>query len=145
RGAFAAMQPLVKPGGSFSIFVHAHGNRTLYAMNRLIRGWTSKASYRTSWNFSMALTWLGKALERIPMAGPMLYIMGRQIIFFSPDQHNNFDHYSAGFTSFHRKEEIREWYAGWDDVAIRYNGVASESLYARGTKPTGPTGPLSSA
>jgi hypothetical protein len=65
----------------------------------------------------------------------MLYLMGRQVLFFSPDQHNNFDHFSAGFTSFHRKEEIRSWYQGWDDVAVRYAGVANESIYARGTRP----------
>ena len=48
---------------------------------------------------------------------------------------NNFDHFSAGFTSFHRKEEIRDWYDGWNDVAVRYAGVANESIYARGTRP----------
>ena len=81
------------------------------------------------------LTAAGRVLERIPFAGPMLYMMGRQILFFSPDQHNNFDHYSAGFTSFHRKDEVRSWYGAWDDVVVRYNGVASESIYARGTRP----------
>jgi hypothetical protein len=60
------------------------------------------------------------------------------VLFFSPDQHNNFDHYSAGFTSFHRKDEIRGWYAGWDDVVVRYAGVASESIYARGARPQAP-------
>ncbi len=134
-GAFKAIQPLVKPGGFFSIFMHAQGNRALYAMNRWIRAWTSKASYRTTWNFCLVLTALGKLLEKIPFVGPVLYIAGRQVIFFSPDQHNNYDHYSAGFTSFHRKEEIRQWYAGWDDVAVRYQGVASESIYARGSRP----------
>jgi hypothetical protein len=78
---------------------------------------------------------MGKVLAKVPFVGPMLYLMGRQILFFSPDQHNNFDHYSAGFTSFHRKEEIRGWYAGWDDVAVRYQGVANESIYARGSRP----------
>jgi SAM-dependent methyltransferase len=133
--AFRALQPLVKPGGFFSIFMHAQGNRVLYAMNRVLRSWTSRASYTTTWRFSLALTAVGKVLENIPFVGPMLYILGRQILFFSPDQHNNFDHYSAGFTSFHRKEEIRDWYAGWDDVAVRYAGVATESIYARGAKP----------
>jgi len=78
---------------------------------------------------------MGKVLEKIPFVGPVVYIAGRQVLFFSPDQHNNYDHYSAGFTSFHRKEEIRGWYAGWDDVAVRYQGVASESIYARGARP----------
>ena len=27
------------------------------------------------------------------------------------------------------------WYAGWDDVAVRYQGVAAESIYARGARP----------
>lgn len=134
-GAFRAIQPLVAPGGFFSIFVHGQGNRVLYAMNRTLRRWTSAASYRTTWRFSQVLTAAGRVLAHIPMAGPMLYIMGRQVLFFSPDQHNNFDHYSAGFTSFHRKEEVRGWYDGWDDVVVRYNGVASESIYARGTRP----------
>jgi SAM-dependent methyltransferase len=135
RGAFKAMQPLVKPGGFFSIFVHGQGNRVLYGVNRGLRAWTAKAPYGTTWRFSQLLTGAGKALEKIPFIGPMLYLMGRQVLFFSPDQHNNFDHYSAGFTSFHRKEEIRRWYEGWDDVVVRYAGVANESIYARGTRP----------
>jgi SAM-dependent methyltransferase len=135
KGAFNAIQPLVTPGGFFSIFVHGQGNRALYATNRWLRAWTAKASYRTTWNFCLVLTAMGKVLEWIPFLGPVLYIAGRQVLFFSPDQHNNFDHFSAGFTSFHRKEEIRGWYAGWDDVAVRYQGVASESIYARGARP----------
>jgi SAM-dependent methyltransferase len=135
KGAFHAIQPLVKPGGFFSIFMHGQGNRALYATNRWIRSWTAKASYRTTWNFCLLLTGLAKVLLAIPFLGPVLYLAGRQVIFFSPDQHNNYDHFSAGFTSFHRKEEIRGWYAGWDDVAVRYQGVASESIYARGARP----------
>jgi SAM-dependent methyltransferase len=135
KGAFQAIQPLVKPGGFFSIFMHGQGNRALYATNRWLRAWTAKASYRTTYNFCLLLTGLARLLLMIPFAGPVLYIAGRQVIFFSPDQHNNYDHFSAGFTSFHRKEEIRGWYAGWDDVAVRYQGVASESIYARGARP----------
>src|SRR2546427_8371672 len=78
---------------------------------------------------------MGKVLEKIPFVGPVLYIADRQVLFFSPDQHNNYDHYSAGFTSFHRKEEIRGWYAGWDDVAVRDQGGAAESIYAQGARP----------
>ena len=69
---------------------------------------------RTTWRFCRLLTAAGKILEKVPFVGPMLYLMGRQVLFFSPDQHNNFDHFSAGFTSFHRKEEIRGWYKGWE-------------------------------
>lgn len=139
-GAFRRIQPLVKPGGFFSIFMHGQGNRVLHAANRLLRAWTAKAPYKTTWRFSLVLTAAGKLLEKIPFAGPMLYLAGRQILFFSPDQHNNFDHYSAGFTSFHRKEEIRDWYSGWDDVAVRYAGVANESIYARGSRPAADPG-----
>ena len=135
KGAFHAIQPLVKPGGFFSIFMHGQGNRVLYATNRWLRAWTAKASYRTTWNFCLVLTGIAKVFLAIPFLGPVLYLVGRQVIFFSPDQHNNYDHFSAGFTSFHRKEEIRGWYAGWDDVAVRYQGVASESIYARGARP----------
>ena len=99
---------------------------------------TGEKAYGTTWRFSQVLTALGRVLDRIPFVGPVLYLVGRQVIFFSPDQHNNFDHFSAGFTSFHRKEEIRGWYAGWDDVAVRYQGVASESIYARGARPLAP-------
>jgi SAM-dependent methyltransferase len=134
-GAFRAIQPLVRPGGLFSVFLHGQGNRVHHVVNRALRAWTSKASYNTTWRFSLVLTGIGKVLTSVPFVGPMLYLMGRQILFFSPDQHNNFDHYSAGFTSFHRKEEIRGWYAGWDDVAVRYAGVANESIYARGARP----------
>lgn len=135
KTAFARLQPLVKPRGFFSIFIHGQGNRALHAVNVGLRRWTAKASYRATWNFCLLLTAVGKLLAKIPFVGPVLYLVGRQVIFFSPDQHNNFDHYSAGFTSFHRKEEIRAWYDGWDDVVVRYAGVATESIYARGTAP----------
>jgi SAM-dependent methyltransferase len=137
RGAFAAIQPLVKRGGFFSIFVHGQGNRVLYATNRTLRRWTARSSYAATWRFSQALTAIGKVLVSIPFAGPMLYLMGRQVVYFSPDLHNNFDHFSAGFTSFHRKDEIRGWYSGWEDVVVRHAGVANESIYARGAKPAG--------
>ncbi len=135
KGAFERIQPLVKSGGIFSLFIHGQGNRVLYATNRWLRAWTAKASYKTTWRFCLVLTAFGKLLEKIPFVGPVVYLVGRQILFFSPDQHNNFDHFSAGFTSFHRKEEIRGWYSGWEDVAVRYSGVASESIYARGARP----------
>jgi SAM-dependent methyltransferase len=135
HAAFTAVMPFVREGGSLSIFVHGQGNRALYAVNRLLRALTTRASYATTWRFSLVLTALGKTLQTIPFLGPVCYLVGRQVVFFSPDQHNNFDHYSAGFTSFHRKEEVRSWYQDWEDVAVRYAGVANESIYARGTKP----------
>src|SRR5207248_7109039 len=85
-GAFKAIQALVKHGGMFSIFVHGQGNRALHATNRWLRAWTAHASYGTTWRFCQGLTLLGRILERIPFLGPMLYLMGRQVLFFSPDQ-----------------------------------------------------------
>jgi SAM-dependent methyltransferase len=134
-GAFASVSKTVRPGGSFSIFVHARGNGVLHRSNLFLRGFTAKASYKTTWRFSRALSALGQLLDRIPYAGPMGGIMLRQIFYFSSDQHNNFDHYSAGFTSFHTRDEVEAWYRGWDEVMVRFSGVACESLYARGTKP----------
>src|SRR4051812_32767123 len=94
KGAFQAIQPRGKPGGFFSIFMHGQGNRALYATNRWIRAWTAKASYRTTWNFCLLLTGLAKAMLAVPFVGPVVYLAGRQVIFFSPDQHNNYDHFS---------------------------------------------------
>ena len=81
------------------------------------------------------LTGCAKVLQRIPLAGPLAGSTLRQLVYFSPDQHNNFDHYSAGFTSFHHRLEVLDWYRGWDEVIVRLQGVAEESIYARGTKP----------
>lgn len=134
-GAFRSVGRTVRRGGSFAIFVHAQGNRALYFSNRTLRRWTSKASYKTTWRFSRVLSTIGRTLDRIPLAGPLALITLRQLVYVSSDQHNNFDHYSAGFTSFHRREEVEDWYRGWDEVMVRFNGVANESLYARGTKP----------
>ena len=47
KGAFERIQPLVKSGGIFSLFIHGQGNRVLYATNRWLRAWTAKASYKT--------------------------------------------------------------------------------------------------
>jgi len=55
KGAFERIQPMVKPGGFFSIFMHGQGNRVLYATNRWLRAWTAKASYTTTWRFCLML------------------------------------------------------------------------------------------
>lgn len=122
-------------GGTLHIFVHAQGNRVLYAMNRLIRSVTSRAPHRLVWYFSLCLTYFARVLLAIPLFGPMLFLILRQIVFFGPDQHNNFDHYSAGYTSFHTKAEVQSWFDGWEDVIVSVRGIANESIYARGRKP----------
>ena len=33
------------------------------------------------------------------------------------------------------KDSVRGWYGDWEDVAVRYAGVATESIYARGRRP----------
>ncbi len=137
-GAFRAIGELVRPGGWLAIFVHGRGNRVLYATNRLVRRFTSRASYSATWRFSAFLTAVAKVLTSIPFVGPVLYMDLRQVLFLQPDLHNTFDHYSAGFTSFHTRDEVRDWYRGWADVVVRLVGVATESIYARGTKPERP-------
>jgi SAM-dependent methyltransferase len=134
-GAFRSVAKTVRPGGSFAIFVHAQGNRVLHSMNRFLRRFTSRASPKTTWRFSRVLTAWARLLQHIPLLGPLAGITLRQMVYFSPDQHNNFDHYSAGFTSFHHRLEVLDWYRGWDEVIVRLQGVAEESIYARGTKP----------
>ena len=88
-GAFRSVSTHVRPGGSLHIFVHAQGNRALYAMNRFLRSFTAKASYKTTWGFSQVLTGVAKFLSMIPLAGPLAGVTLRQLIYFSPDQHNN--------------------------------------------------------
>ena len=41
-----------------------------------------------------------------------------RVIFVSPDVHNMFDAYTAGYTSFHDRDEIEDWYRshGFDCV-----------------------------
>ena len=136
KGAFMSIKALVKPGGWFGIFIHAQGNRVLYFMNRTLRSWTSRASYRTTWNFSLgahrrrqgsredsdgrarcSTSWAGRCCSSRPISTTTSTTT------------------APGFASFHRKEEIRGWYGDWDDVAVRYAGVATESIYARGRRP----------
>ena len=135
RGAFKAIQPLVKSGGMFLDLRARPGQPDAVCDEPLAARLDGEGVVRHDVALLPGAHGRRQGLEKIPLAGPMLYLMGRQILFFSPDQHNNFDHFSAGFTSFHRKEEIRGWYDGWNDVAVRYAGVANESIYARGTRP----------
>lgn len=132
--AFKNLLNYLKPGGEIAIFVYAKGNPILYFMNKTLRNNISKLPTKLIWYLTNIPTIFGKALHLFPYFGSFVHNILLQFVFFSQDHHNNFDAYSAGYTSFHTKEELKEWFQDLDDVIIIQTGAAKESLFARGTK-----------
>ena len=71
-------------------------------------------------------------LFKIKFFGPWMSDLVNRFVFVSSDVHNMFDAYTAGFTSFHGRGEVEQWYreAGFDCVVEEH--LNRTSLYCIG-------------
>jgi SAM-dependent methyltransferase len=116
--SFNSLAKCVKTDGFMSVYLYGKGNPLLYRVNSFLRNrffqaWPHKLIY-----YLVVLIAIPCQVFRIPFFGPwMLDFIGR-FVFVSYDVHNMFDAYTAGYTSFHKKSEVEEWYRsnGFDCV-----------------------------
>jgi SAM-dependent methyltransferase len=118
KESFDNLARCVKPGGFISLYVYGKGNRLLYRVNnflrnRLFRRWPHRLVYALC-----VLIAIPSHIFRIKFFGPWMLDFVNRLIFVSPDVHNMFDAYTAGYTSFHDRDEIENWYRshGFDCV-----------------------------
>ena len=132
--AFAKLATCVKEGGFLSVFLYGRGNRLLYRVNSFLRNrFFQKWPRRLVYYLCVAVAVPCQAFK-VPFLGPWALDFVTRFVFVSPDVHNMFDAYTAGFTSFHDKSEVEEWYkqAGFDCVVEeRLNRT---SLFCIGTR-----------
>jgi hypothetical protein len=71
---------------------------------------------------------------KVKFLGYFLRDLVNRVIYLDNDVHNMFDAYTAGWTSFHEKEEVEQWYqkAGFDYIVESH--LNRTSLYCIGRK-----------
>ena len=84
-----------------------------FLRNRFFQKWPHKLVY-----YLCVLIAIPCQIFRIRFFGPWMLDLIDRLVFVSPDVHNMFDAYTAGYTSFHEREEVQEWYRanGFDCV-----------------------------
>ena len=114
--AFYSLAKCVKEGGFLSLFIYGKGNRVLHTVNCFLRNrffqkWPRRLIY-----WLCVLIAVPGQIFRIKFIGPWMNDFVCRFIFVSADVHNMFDAYTAGYTSFHERREVEQWYrnAGFD-------------------------------
>ncbi len=118
KESFYNLAKCVTKQGFISLFLYGKGNPILYRVNCFLRNrffqkWPHKLVY-----YLCVLIAIPCQIFRIKFFGPWMLDFIDRLIFVSPDVHNMFDAYTAGYTSFHERKEIEEWYRanGFDYV-----------------------------
>lgn len=110
RASFNNLAKCVKGKGYLSVFVYGKGNVVLYKVNTFLRNrffqkWPRKLVY-----LLCVLIAIPGQVFRVKFFGPWMCDFITRFIFVSHNVHNMFDAYTAGWTSFHEKEEVEQWY-----------------------------------
>jgi len=109
-GAFRNLAKSVRPNGFFSLFLYGKGNPILYRVNSFLRNkmfskWPHKVVYGIC-----AMIALPCQIFRAKVVGHWLRELTNRFIYVDSNLHNMFDAYTAGWTSFHDKDEVVQWY-----------------------------------
>lgn len=134
KESFYDLAQCVRQQGFFSLFLYGKGNPILYRVNdflrnRFFQNWPHKLVY-----YLCVLIAIPCQIFRIKFFGPWMLDFIDRFIFVEPDVHNMFDAYTAGYTSFHEKSEVEEWYRtnGFDCVVE--SQLNHTSLFCLGRK-----------
>ena len=134
KESFDGLAKCVKKHGFLSLFLYGKGNSILVKVNSFLRNrffqkWPHKLVY-----YLCVLIAIPCQIFRIKFFGPWMLDLINRFIFVSPDAHNMFDAYTAGYTSFHEKSEVEEWYRvnGFDCVVESH--LNHTSLFCIGRK-----------
>jgi len=126
-GAFRNLAGCVRPNGFLSAFLYGKGNPILYRVNVFLRNklfskWPHKVVY-----WICAMIAVPCQIFRVKQVGPWLSELINRYVFVSSNVHNMFDAYTAGWTSFHDRNEVEQWYRSnkYDCVVVSANNCTS--------------------
>jgi SAM-dependent methyltransferase len=104
--AFYNLARRVKKDGFISMFLYGKGNPILYKTIIYLRNYLfQKLSHRAIY-YLCVLVAIPCQIFRIKLFGPFILDLINRFIFISPNVHNMFDAYTAGWTSFHEKMKL---------------------------------------
>jgi SAM-dependent methyltransferase len=132
--SFSSLAKCVGPNGFFSVFLYGRGNPLLFRINnflrnRLFHGWPRRAIYGLC-----VVTAIPAQVFRIKLIGSWLSDLVNRVVFVSADVHNMFDAYTAGWTSFHDKQTVAQWYAENGMESVIDSQLNHTSLYCIGRR-----------
>jgi SAM-dependent methyltransferase len=109
-GAFRNLAKCVRFDGFFSVFLYGKGNPILYRVNSFLRNklfskWPHKVVY---WICVMIA--IPCQIFRVKQVGSWAREVINRFIYVDSNIHNMFDAYTAGWTSFHERDEVEQWY-----------------------------------
>jgi len=134
KASFGSLVKCIKRQGFISLYLYGKGNALLYRVNSFLRNrffqrWPHKLVY--GFVFLVAIPC---QVFRIRFFGPWMLDFISRFVFISYDVHNMFDAYTAGYTSFHDRREVEDWYRsnGFDCVVESQSNHTA--LYCIGRK-----------
>jgi SAM-dependent methyltransferase len=115
---FHMLAQCVKTGGFLSVYLYGKGNWVLWRVNsflrnRLMRHWPPRLVY-----WLCILVAIPCQVFKIKLVGWYIKDLVTRVIFVSDNVHNMFDAYTAGWTSWHERQQVIGWYRqeGYDCV-----------------------------
>jgi SAM-dependent methyltransferase len=134
KESFDNLVRCVKKEGFMSLYLYGKGNSLLYRVNSFLRNrffqaWPHKLVY-----YLAVLIAIPCQLFRVPFFGPWMLDFITRFVFISYDVHNMFDAYTAGYTSFHEKREVEEWYRSNGFDCVVESQLNHTSLYCIGRR-----------
>jgi SAM-dependent methyltransferase len=137
HASFCSLARCLGGDGFLSAFIYGRGNRLLERVNRFLRN-----RFFRHWPHSLVyglcvLVAIPGQVFRLKFVGPWMLDFVTRFVFVSPDVHNMFDAYTAGWTSFHDKEEVKRWYRENGMDCVVDSQLNNTSLYCIGRKVSG--------
>jgi SAM-dependent methyltransferase len=132
--AFANLARCVKAKGFLSMALYGKGNPVLYRTNFFLR---NRLFHKLPHWLTYYLCWLMAVpcqIFRVKFVGPWMLDLVNRFVFVSPDAHNMYDAYSAGWTSFHERAEVEQWYRNGGFECVVEPVLNDTCLYAIGRK-----------
>jgi len=134
RESFLALSDLVADGGFFSCFLYGKGNPVLNSVNLYLRNnFLQRFSRKNIMIFCRVLSIPYYILRSIKVLGPWIMDLMLRFVFIG-NVHNMYDAYTAGYTSFHTRDEVEEWYRTAGFEAVIESRLRGTALYCIGRK-----------
>lgn len=134
HASFCSLARCVASGGFLSAFIYGKGNPVLWRVNtflrnRFFRNWPRRLVYGLCVVIAIPCQ-----MFRLRFVGPWILDFVTRFAFVSPDVHNMFDAYTAGWTSFHDKETVEHWYRENGMECVVESHLNNTSLFCIGRK-----------
>lgn len=134
HASFCRLAECIDSGGYLSAFIYGKGNPLLFRVNHVLRNHVGRRLPRHLVYWLCVMAAVPAQAFRLKFFGPWMLDFVTRVVFVSPDVHNMFDAYTAGWTSFHDKQTVEGWYRENGMDCVVESQLNHTSLYCIGRK-----------